>query len=86
MRVQVLSIGETDSGKNQRGENWFRRTFQVFCLDDQVAGNIPVYGTEEELNSYKQGGAYEATTRARSGQNGRIELAITKLTQITKQQ
>lgn len=79
MRVQVLSIGETISGKSQRGQDWHRRTFQVFCIDSQVAGNIPVYGELDELNGYKQGGLYEATTSARAGQNGRIELVITKL-------
>lgn len=85
MRIQVLSIGQTDSGKSaQTGREWHRRTFQVFCVDDQVAGNIPVYGELDELNAYKQGGAYEAVTSARAGANGRIELAITKLNQIVK--
>lgn len=82
MRIQVLSIGETQSGKNTRGGDWHRRTFQVFCLDSLVAGNIPIYGELDELNSYKQGGAYEAITTAQAGQNGRIELRINKLNSI----
>ena len=84
MRIQVLSIGELDSGKNSRGDLWYRRTFQVFTAD-QVAGNIPVYASEEELNSYKAGGAYEADVRTVAGNNGRIELRITKLTPIKQQ-
>lgn len=82
MRVQVLSIGETQSGKTQRGDEWHRRTFQVYCPDGQVAGNIPVYGKLEDLNSYKQGGLYEAETTARAGQGGRIEISINKLTPV----
>lgn len=82
MRVQVLSIGETTSGKSQRGQDWHRRTFQVFCIQSQVAGNIPVYGELEELNSYKQGGLYDYQVTERAGQNGRIELAINKLTLV----
>lgn len=85
MRVQVLSIGETQSGKSTNGREWHRRTFQVFCADSQIAGNIPVYADLDELNGYKQGGAYEATTQAQAGQNGRIELRITKLTPVKTQ-
>jgi len=79
MRLQVLHIGETTSGKSGNGRDWNRRIFQVFT-SDQVAGNIPVYGELDELNSYKQGGTYDATIQTRAGNNGRIELAITKLT------
>jgi hypothetical protein len=79
MRIQVLAIGETTSGKSSSGREWNRRIFQVFTAD-QVAGNIPVYGELEELNSYKQGGTYDATVQSTAGQNGRIELRITKLT------
>jgi len=84
MRIQVLAIGETDSGKSQNGREWHRRTFQVFTAD-QVAGNIPVYGELDELNAYKQGGQYEADIRSVAGQNGRIELRITKLTPVKSQ-
>ena len=79
MRLQVLAIGDLQSGKSNSGREWNRRTFQVFTAD-QVAGNIPVYGELEELNSYKQGGTYDATVQTTAGQNGRIELRITKLT------
>jgi len=85
MRIQVLSIGETQSGKSQGGREWHRRTFQVFCADSQVAGNIPIYGELDELNSYKQGGAYDAQTSAHAGQNGRIELRINKLVAVKPQ-
>lgn len=81
MRLQVLAIGQIDSGKSAQGREWHRRTFQVFTAD-QVAGNIPVYGEKEELESYKQGGQYDATVQTASGQNGRIELRITKLTPV----
>jgi hypothetical protein len=79
MLIQVLAIGETTSGKSANGRDWNRRIFQVFT-SDQVAGNIPVYGEKEELDSYKQGGTYNATIQTTAGQNGRIELRITKLT------
>lgn len=79
MRIQVLSIGELVSGKGKTGNDWHRRTFQVFTAD-QVAGNIPVYGELEELNSYKQGGSYDATIQTVAGLNGRIEIRIMKLT------
>ena len=85
MRLQVLAIGETQSGKGQSGRDWHRRTFQVFTAD-QVAGNIPVYGELEELNSYKQGGAYDATVQTVAGANGRIELRINKLTPVKASQ
>lgn len=81
MRIQVLSIGQTDSGKSNTGREWHRRTFQVFT-SDQVAGNIPVYGELEELEAYKQGGQYDAEIRTVAGNNGRIELRITKLTPV----
>lgn len=79
MRIQVLSIGSIESGKSNTGREWHRRTFQVFT-SDQVAGNIPVYGTVEELEAHKQGGVYEAEVTSAAGNNGRIELRITKLT------
>ncbi|HEY0563831.1 MAG TPA: hypothetical protein VGD04_10920 [Methylophilus sp.] len=85
MRVQVLDIGEMQEGKNARGEPWFRRTFQVFVAESKIAGNIPVYATKEELESYKQGGVYDAATTCRAGANGRIELAINKLTPVKPQ-
>ena len=85
MLVQVLAIGDTASGKGQNGREWHRRTFQVFVPDSQIAGNIPVYGDIDELNTYKEGGKYEAKTEARAGQNGRIELAITKMTPLKAQ-
>lgn len=85
MRIQVLSIGETQSGKSPNGRDWHRRTFQVFLAENQVAGNIPIYGELEELNSYKQGGAYDAQTSAQAGQNGRIELRINKLVPVKPQ-
>lgn len=84
MRVQVMHIGELESGKGQNGREWHRRTFQMFTAD-QVAGNLPVYGTIEELESYKQAGVYEAETGSRAGNNGRIELVIKKLTPVKQQ-
>lgn len=81
MRIQVLSIGATDSGKSSNGREWHRRIFQVFT-SDQVAGNIPVYGELDELEVYKQGGQYDAEIRTVAGNNGRIELRITKLTPV----
>ena len=85
MLVQVLSIGETTSCKNQQGREWHRRIFQVFVPESQIAGNIPVYSELEELNSYKEGGKYDAKTEARAGANGVIELRITKLTPMKSQ-
>lgn len=84
MRIQVLAIGVTESGKSTSGREWNRRIFQVFTAD-QVAGNIPVYGSIEELDSYKQGGAYEAEVSTAAGNNGRIELRINKLTPVKQQ-
>ena len=80
MKVQVLAIGIVKSGKGATGREWHRRTFQVFVIDSQVSGNIPVYGELDDLKEYKTGGLYDAATEARAGQNGRIELVITKLT------
>ena len=85
MLVQVLSIGETSTGKNAQGREWHRRIFQVFVPDSQIAGNIPVYGELDKLNSYKEGGKYEAKTEARAGQNGSIELRITEMTLLKGQ-
>ena len=82
MLVQVLSIGETTSGKNAQGREWHRRIFQVFVPESQIAGNIPVYADLDELNQYKEGGKFDAKTEARAGQNGSIELRITKMTPI----
>jgi len=80
MRVQVLAIGEIETGKNNTtGRAWTRRTFQMFTAD-QVAGNHTVYGTEEELNSYKAGGTYDADIKTRAGNRGAIEMYIAKLT------
>lgn len=85
MRVQVLAIGEIESGKNATtGRVWTRRTFQMFTAD-QIAGNHVVYGEEEELNSYKAGGTYEAEIKSRAGNRGAIELVITKLTPVKPQ-
>ena len=84
MKLQVLSIGETVSGKSTSGREWHRRTFQVFVPDGQIAGNIPVYGELDELNGYKEGGQYTASVTALSGQNGRIELRIEKLTPVSQ--
>lgn len=81
MLVQVLAIGETQSGISKgTGNPWNRRTFQVFVPEFQVAGNIQVFGDLAELHSYKEGGKYEAKTEARPGNNGQISIAITKMT------
>ena len=85
MKIQVLAIGEIASGKSQNGREWHRRTFQVFVPESQLAGNIPVYGVLSELDSYKQGGYYDASMSCRAGQNGRLELAFTKLIPIKPQ-
>lgn len=82
MIIQVLSISNLESGEGRNGNKWFRRTFQVFDPNNQVAGNIPVYDDEEKLNSYKAGGKYEASVGARAGQNGRLELIFTGLEPI----
>lgn len=83
MLVQVLAIGETTSGKSKSsGNDWNRRIFQVFVPESQIAGNIPVFGDLTELNSYKEGGKYEAKTEARAGNNGQINLVITKMTPV----
>lgn len=85
MKLQVLSIGEVTSGKSQAtGREWHRRIFQVFCIDSQVAGNVPVYGDLEKLASYKQGGVYNADVNASAGNNGKIELQISNLEPQTK--
>lgn len=82
MRMQVLAIGPTETGTNQYTKaEWFRRVFQVFTAD-QVAGNVRVYGTKEELDTYKQGGTYEATIQSQPANRGEIELRITKLTPV----
>lgn len=87
MLVQVLAIGETQSGISKTSGNpWNRRTFQVFVPESQIAGNIQVFGDLDELNSYKEGGKYEAKTEARAGNNGQINIAITKMTPVTKTQ
>lgn len=83
INIQVLSIGATESGKNRAGTGeWHRRTFQVFDIDDQVAGNIPVYGDLEKLNSYTAGGKYTAVIRNRAGDNGRLVPSIVDLIPI----
>jgi hypothetical protein len=79
IQIQVLSIGETESGKSQRGTEWHRRTFQVYDIDAKVAGNIPVYGDLDKLNSYKEGGKYTAVVRNRAGDNGRLVPSIVDL-------
>ncbi len=84
MRVQVLAIGEIEKSRPDAPRAWMRRTFQIFT-SDQIAGNHSIYGTEEELNSYKQGGTYDAEIRSAAGQNGRIELRITKLIPVKPQ-
>ena len=54
----------------------------MFVPESQIAGNIPVYADLDELNQYKEGGKFDAKTEARAGQNGAIELRITKMTPI----
>lgn len=85
INIQVLSIGVTESGKNAQGREWHRRTFQVFDIDDQVAGNIPVYGDLEKLNSYSAGGKYTAVIRNRAGDNGRLVPSIVDLIPMNQQ-
>ncbi len=84
INIQVLSIGLTESGKSARGTEWHRRTFQVFDIDDQVAGNIPVYGDLDKLNSYTAGGKYTAVIRNRAGDNGRLVPSIVDLIPMTQ--
>ncbi|TXI36679.1 MAG: hypothetical protein E6Q51_05050 [Methylophilus methylotrophus] len=85
INIQVLSIGTTESGKNGQGREWHRRTFQVFDIDDQVAGNIPVYGDLDKLNSYTTGGKYTAVIRNRAGDNGRLVPSIVDLIPLQQQ-
>lgn len=79
MRIQVLSAGEIEEGTRQDQQKWYRRIYQVFDPVGQVAGNIPVYGKKEELEAINQAGIYEAHTRVRAGNNGRLEVAIVGL-------
>jgi hypothetical protein len=80
IQIQVLSIGETESGKNRAGTGeWHRRTFQVYDIEAKVAGNIPVYGDLDKLNSYKEGGKYTAIVKNRAGDNGRLVPSIVDL-------
>lgn len=77
--LQVLSIGVLESGKSQRGTEWHRRIFQVYDFGSKVAGNIPVYGEKEKLETYKEGGKYEPVITIRAGDNGRLQPSIVDL-------
>ena len=77
IKVNILLVGEEETGKNDRGGIWFRRTCQMFT--GEVAGNIPVYGTQEELAELKTGPALVEVT-PRAGNNGRLEMRLGKVT------
>jgi len=78
VKIQVLVVGEKESGKSRTGSEWFRKTLQVFT--GEVAGNIPVFGTEEEVDAITQAGYYMADVVPRAGDRGRLEYVFGKLT------
>ena len=80
IKIQVLAIGELESGKNPRtGNMWYRRTLQAFT--GEVVGNLPYYAPEEELTTM-QAGDYMVDVAPAPGDRGRLEFRIGKLTAV----
>jgi len=81
IKINLLLVGELETGKSVSGREWNRRTCQVFT--GEVAGNIPVYGTVEELSDLKQGYAMVDVV-PRAGDSGRLEMRFENLKTITQ--
>ena len=77
--MQVLSIGVIEQGKSSGGREWLRRTFQVFDITFQKSGQIQIYGDEEKLNTFKQGGAYNAVLSGAAGDYARMNYEVIDL-------
>lgn len=77
--MQVLAISDIETGQAKTGNKWFRRTFQVFDVTFQKAGNVQLFGDEEKLNSFKQGGMYNAVLGGRAGDYATMGYEIVDL-------
>ena len=85
IKIQVLSIGELQSGKSS-GSNpreWFRRSLQ--CFTGQVVGNIPYYAEKDELEAMNAG-EYMFNLEARAGDRGRLEYVLGSAQSVTRPQ
>ena len=81
IKLQVLAIGQLDTGTSRTGQAWFRRSLQCFTGD--VVGQIPYYAEKDELEKM-QAGYYMAELEGRAGDRGRLEYVLGKLTPVTQ--
>jgi hypothetical protein len=79
IKIQVLAIGELETGKGRTGTDWYRRNLQ--CFTGEVVGQIPYYAEKEELERM-QAGSYMVDVTPRAGDRGRLEFAIGKATAV----
>lgn len=79
IKVNILLVGELEKSREGAPRAWLRKTLQVFT--GEIAGNIPCYGTEEELNAITTGYAM-VEVAPRAADRGRLEFALGKVTPV----
>ena len=85
IKLQVLAIGQLESGKRtgQTGGEWNRRQLQ--CFTGTVVGQIPYYADKDELESMNVG-EYLFELDARAGDRGRLEYVLGRATPVNRPQ
>jgi hypothetical protein len=83
IKLQVLAVGEMVTGTSQAGRKWARRPLQIFV--DQIAGNHPLYGTEEELKDIPAG-MYMADLTPQAADRGAVEFVLSNLKPVKPNQ
>ena len=78
-KIQVLAVGDLQTGDRQGGGKWHRKTLQIWT--GEVAGNHVFYAEPDVLETLAPG-YYMIDVYPRAGARGAIEFTITNISPV----